>query len=308
MNNDIRKVSSIKNKSVVRSDQIPINAGNMPPKQIINCSNWNEFHKELIKTRRVRKSVTRIYRGQANPNWPLWSKWQRSLERMTGKIPPTASSLFSGGKEAHDTYRDSYLELFKDRVSRTEINSPEPPTKDDWWGVARHHGLITPLLDWTFKPYVAAYFALIAAHEIHNPNFREGIEPRALNVGNGIVAIWELALDVRILDSPYFHIINSRWLNRWSYRLRAQSGVPIRFEHDEYLDLGSWLKSIGQISQLRVLTIPEKDVPDAILDLRDMGISDFTMFPDIDGAARESNVTHRLEFLRWYPERGDNDV
>ena len=300
-------MQAIDNKSASHSDQTPVNVENMPPEQVVVCSNWNEFHRELTKTRRARKSQTRVYRGQTNPRWPIWSKWQRSLERMTGKIPPTASGLFSGGKPAHDAYRDSYLELFKDRVSRTEINSPEPPTEDDWWGVARHHGLITPILDWTYNPYVAAYFALMGAHEIHNPNFREGIEPRALNVGDGIVAIWELTLGDRICDKSHFYIINSRWLNRWSHRLRAQSGALVRFEHDEYLDLGSWLKSIGKISQLRVLTIPEKEVPDAILDLRDMGISDFTMFPDLDGAAREANVTHRLEFLRWYPERGDTD-
>lgn len=282
---------------------MPIGMSKMPRDQVVECASWNDFHSHLIRTRRLKDSGPRLYRGQRNPERPLWSKWQRSLERMTGKIPNCAYDLFAGGKEAHDAYRDSYLNLFKERASRTAVHSPEPPCDDNWWAVARHHGLITPLLDWTWSPYVAAYFALIGAHEYHNPGFREGIEPRALEVGKGRVSVWELKLGSWVNEQDCFRVITSNWLNRWSHRLRAQSGVLIRFEHENFLDLGSWLKSLDQLHNLRVFTIPEGEVPDALLDLRDMGISDFSMFPDLDGAANEANVTHRFEFLRWYPER-----
>jgi hypothetical protein len=284
------------------SDQL-FDVRKMPADQVASCLSWNQFHQALIETRRSKTNWIRLYRGQRSTEWPLWSKWQRSLYLMNQSVPTHVADVFAGGKAAHDAYRDSYLELFRQRASKTAAEFHDPPTEDEWWAVASHHGLITPVLDWTWSPYVAAYFALMDAHSTNNPGFREGLVPRSLQVGGGHVAVWELKLGGWVATQDSLRIIESPWLNRWSYRLRAQSGVLIRFENEDFIDLGSWMASVECLDYLGVITIPESEVPDALLDLRDMGISDFTMFPDLDGAAREANVTHRLEFLRWYPDR-----
>jgi len=119
---------------------------------------------QIVRARHY--ALSTIYRGQRDASWKLESMWDRRLDntRQVGKE--------LGGKDAKERLRDldSYFgpsgrtnrNLFRDRSLSRFIESIKglpgvgaERLERDWrfaWAIGRHHGLATPLLDWSHTP------------------------------------------------------------------------------------------------------------------------------------------------------------
>ena len=85
-----------------------------------------------------------MFRGHASAKWPLRS----TLDRRT---PPN-----SGGKSSAE---HQLLAAFRRRAHNYLDAQHIPTTQGEWLALMQHFGAPTRLLDFTWSPFVAAYFA-----------------------------------------------------------------------------------------------------------------------------------------------------
>ena len=84
-----------------------------------------------------------IYRGHGDSKW---------------KLEPTLDRII---KHPTSQKRQEHLEEFiYSTRGRRGSNPPVMENENDWWALGQHHGLYTPLLDWTESPFVALFFAI----------------------------------------------------------------------------------------------------------------------------------------------------
>lgn len=231
----------------------------------IKLSRWRWFVDFI--NQRMLDYRTYVFRGHASDNWSLESTLDRALKR----IP----------KVRRDEARRAHLDNFK--LATRGRRGPHPrdyTDEDDWWALGQHHGLTTPLLDWTESPFVALYFAF---WEVDTA----GADHRAVWAVNqkAITAIQEFAPeygDVRIVKPR----------SDENARLVSQRGMFIRCPQDLALDDASratFAKLTGGAHLLK-FRIPNKDRTDCIRFLNRMNINALTLFPDLLGASLYCNT------------------
>ena len=262
--------------------------------RIFTCNSWDDF---IAKVRMTRFVGYRIFRGHRDPTWKLSSQWERYLSRLKGGDPDrNVRQLFSDG--AYEKIRDGYLERFKHWAWETaslQIREDEL-TDDEWWALGRHHGLLTPLLDWTLSPYVAAYFAYMDMLEHEAPGFKSGTPEVMSPIAMGAITVWELNYVPEVLEKMgEFELLTPR--PPMAGRQIRQRSVFTRLTHDVHVDLESYLKATRKSAYLARYNLNGSEYGRALADLKLMGISQATLFQDLDGAAREANLGPSLATL-----------
>lgn len=224
-----------------------------------------------------------IWRGHRRSDWSLSTTLDRMFERL---------GLLAEGATAWERRSAEHLESFKYASrGRRGLNPAILQSENDWWALGQHFGLATPLLDWTRSPFAAAYFAF----EELGPNATDNRVLYALNQ----TAVESKNDELRNGESfeigrlPIIDFIdpmsdeNPRLVNQGGCFTRAPIGTPIE----------QWVARAFEGSEVRALfriEIPNADRIRCLRALDRMNINHLSLFPDLSGASRSTNLKLEL--------------
>ena len=233
-----------------------------------------------------------VFRGHRRYDWALMPTLARIPE--TGIID--------------EELAQNQLAHFKKAVRGrlTDYDLVHDSEEDELWAVGQHHGLMTPLLDWTHSPYVALFFAF--SKEDSEEEKENGY--RAIYVLNKtFVADNKLCPDIRMFEprkdnhgrlvnqaglftfSPYGSTIENKLIdtltdeNFSDEALRnASLSVDEAGEIQNEVQAGILAKYICKIY------IKNEDRDGCVRHLRRMNVHHASLFPDLIGASEYCNA------------------
>jgi len=147
--------------------------------QEIKVDSFEEFEKEVVKLENDRErllndkqllKVSRLlFRGQANSKWGL----KTTLERFAKDKQVYLTQYYKfayAAKSKIETFTEKMWEIpnplqFENTIIKQSQLRPIDIPIYEYLAFLRHHGYPSPLLDWTYSPYIAAFFAFRNIHK-----------------------------------------------------------------------------------------------------------------------------------------------
>ena len=206
-----------------------------------------------------------LYRGQSQP-WRLRTAFHR------------------GDRYRISTFINRDVKLLHQRLSAVTdhyFDLTIPDQNGAFFNLLQHHGYPTPLLDWTYSPYVAAFFAFRGV-----PHDTQDSEDIRIYVFNN--PAWQSNYpQIVILDPIYPHLSVAEFIAINNPRLVPQQAATTATNVD---DIEAYLLSMQASEGAKYLTaidIPAQERATAMKELRIMGITAGSMFPGIEGICEE---------------------
>lgn len=85
-----------------------------------------------------------LFRGQSSDTWKLVSNFDRKYTNLSNRRE----------------FEKALLKTFQNLLRKTDIaHNFDNISETDTWALGQHYGLPTRLLDWSYSPYVAAFFS-----------------------------------------------------------------------------------------------------------------------------------------------------
>lgn len=225
----------------------------------MEINSFPEFYEVFSE---YRKDNRWMFRGQSDLSWPVIPK--------AGRHPY---------RERNDL---EYLSSWKRKAC--EYIPKSPTTEWEWMAIAQHHGLPTRLLDWSYNPLVAAFFACLSHPEKDAAIYC--LKPK-------------FYITSEILKPGKLKNIAKYKPNTVASRIGRQSGL-FTAHPDPEVDLS---KALQEGDELVSHTITAAYKRQMLFDLNHYGINRLTLMGDLDGLS--AHMCWALESSRYWSDHDE---
>ena len=166
------------------------------------------------------------------------------------------------------------------------FNLQLPDENGAFFTLVQHHGYPTPLLDWTYSPYVAAFFAY---RRISNEQAAKAEPGARVRIHVFDQAQWQAdwPQPLQIL-SAWLYVSVGEFLAIENERMIPQQAASTVTNVD---DIEAYVRSKERSGSrqpyLTAIDLPVRDRKQVIRELSYMGITSGSLFPGLDGACEE---------------------
>lgn len=252
------------------------------PYDVIRLKSWEEFLSFAAES----PYHNWAFRGQRDASLSLFSAVSRYL--LTYQIDP----------QSWAAQEERILRIFKRKAIHFLDHIPDTDDDFQWMALMQDHGAPTRLLDFTWSPYIAAFFAL---HNATTDAVIWACNPFEIDRVKKLDASKPGTFRKHLLDGtkPFVWMGEPHAMNR---RLIAQSGtflVPSVLDQPIEDILAGYPNPRGTL--IKFILPVDKIRERGMRELYKMNITQASLFPDLDGLAR--SLAFELEFHWAYNPR-----
>jgi hypothetical protein len=207
-----------------------------------------------------------LFRGQKEQQWKLRTSFHRG-----------------GRYQIHKFINEDVPQLHRRLSSITPhfFNLDCPVQNWAFWNLLQHHGYPTPLLDWTYSPYVAAFFAF----QEWPKNYTDNEFARIYIFNSNAWKKDNQTFDNLFTFIPHFSVMDFTAID--NPRMVPQQAVTSLTNIDDIEAHIIERESDKSTRYLQAIDIPANQREKVMRDLRFMGITAGSMLPGIDGICKE---------------------
>lgn len=248
---------------------------------VTRLESWRDFTQLLESDFFNRHGVQLVFRGHRRHDWGLM---------------PTLGRVTTNGIVT-EVLADGQLDRFKRAVRGRLSDTALVDEADELWSVGQHHGLMTPLLDWTYSPYVALFFAF---HKEDDKDEKDNPYRAVYVLNKSFLVENEAETGIRVFEPRKDHhgrLVNQAGLFTFSpFDATLENKLTdVLADEDGFTD--EELRAASEEEQPEILAryickiyIRNEERDACVRHLRRMNVHHASLFPDLIGASDYCNI------------------